>query len=95
VVVGKCPDKLGAGDGTQYMGMVPYVFSLSPCPLSLCPLSWGSTPTRLFVIGSRINSWSVVPIGRSLTDGMNYPVNPRHDPDGRWRPRSQWPEELR
>lgn len=37
----------------------------------------------------------VVPIGRSLNDGMHFPLNPRHDPDGRWRPRSQWPEELR
>ena len=37
----------------------------------------------------------VVPIGRSLSDGLAYPVNPRFHPDGRWRRREEWPEELR
>ncbi|KAJ4480870.1 zf-DHHC-domain-containing protein [Lentinula aciculospora] len=27
--------------------------------------------------------------------GMNYEVNPRFDKEGRWRRRSEWPEELR
>ncbi|KAF8602920.1 zf-DHHC-domain-containing protein [Ceratobasidium sp. AG-I] len=46
------------------------------------------------VMGESKWEW-FLPIGRSLNDGMYYPLNPRHDPDGRWRPRSQWPEELR
>jgi len=46
------------------------------------------------VMGHSVWEW-FLPIGRSPNDGMHYPVNPRHDPDGRWRPRSQWPEELR
>lgn len=35
-----------------------------------------------------------VPIGRSQGDGLDYPVNPRFDPEGRWRPRAEWPPEL-
>ncbi|KAG8683625.1 palmitoyltransferase pfa5 [Ceratobasidium sp. 394] len=46
------------------------------------------------VMGHSVWEW-FLPIGRSPNDGMHYPVNPRHDSDGRWRPRSQWPEELR
>ncbi|KAG8721004.1 palmitoyltransferase pfa5 [Ceratobasidium sp. 395] len=46
------------------------------------------------VMGHSVWEW-LLPIGRSPNDGMNYPVNPRHDHDGRWRPRSEWPEELR
>ncbi|CCO37414.1 Palmitoyltransferase PFA3 [Rhizoctonia solani AG-1 IB] len=45
------------------------------------------------VMGHRVYEW-FLPVGKSPNDGMNYPVNPRHDPDGRWRPRSQWPVEL-
>jgi palmitoyltransferase len=36
-----------------------------------------------------------VPIGRSASDGLDYPINPRFDNDGRWRRRPEWPEELR
>ncbi|KAG6899623.1 hypothetical protein C0993_008565 [Termitomyces sp. T159_Od127] len=36
-----------------------------------------------------------VPIGRSLNDGLTYPVNPRFDAQGIWRQRAEWPEELR
>ncbi|CAE6502220.1 unnamed protein product [Rhizoctonia solani] len=45
------------------------------------------------VMGHHVWEW-FLPIGKSPNDGMHYPVNPRHDPDGRWRPRSQWPTEL-
>ncbi|KAG8681128.1 palmitoyltransferase pfa5 [Ceratobasidium sp. 423] len=45
------------------------------------------------VMGHKVWEW-FLPIGKSPNDGMNYRVNPRHDPDGRWRPRSQWPVEL-
>ncbi|KAF8751568.1 DHHC palmitoyltransferase [Rhizoctonia solani] len=45
------------------------------------------------VMGHKVYEW-FLPIGKSPNNGMNYPVNPRHDPDGRWRPRSQWPVEL-
>ncbi|CAE6345764.1 unnamed protein product [Rhizoctonia solani] len=45
------------------------------------------------VMGHKVYEW-FLPIGKSPNNGMNYPVNPRHDPDGRWRPRSQWPAEL-
>lgn len=37
----------------------------------------------------------LVPIGRGLSDGLTYPVNPRFDEEGRWRSRAEWPEELR
>lgn len=36
-----------------------------------------------------------VPIGRRASDGLEYPLNPRFGPGGIWRPREQWPEELR
>lgn len=36
-----------------------------------------------------------VPIGRSDGDGVTYPTNPRFDREGRWRPRKEWPPELR
>ncbi|QRV75536.1 DHHC palmitoyltransferase [Ceratobasidium sp. AG-Ba] len=45
-------------------------------------------------MGRSVWEW-FLPIGKSPNDGLYYPVNPRHDADGRWRPRSEWPEELR
>jgi len=36
-----------------------------------------------------------VPIGRGMSDGTSYPVNPRFDDQGRMRRRSEWPENLR
>ncbi|CAE6442533.1 unnamed protein product [Rhizoctonia solani] len=45
------------------------------------------------VMGHKVWEW-FLPIGRSANDGMHYAVNPRHDADGRWRPRWQWPAEL-
>ncbi|ELU39951.1 zf-DHHC domain-containing protein [Rhizoctonia solani AG-1 IA] len=50
--------------------------------------------SNLHIIIGPISWYVLVPIGKSPNNGMNYPVNPRHDPDGRWRPRSQWPVEL-
>ncbi|KAG8742383.1 palmitoyltransferase pfa5 [Ceratobasidium sp. 414] len=41
------------------------------------------------VMGHSVWEW-FLPIGKSPNDGMHYPVNPRHDSDGRWRPRSQF-----
>ena len=37
----------------------------------------------------------IVPIGRSLGNGLTYPVNPRFDRDGRWRRRAEWPDGFR
>jgi len=37
----------------------------------------------------------IVPIGRSMNDGLTYAVNPRYDTEGRWRRRTEWPKELR
>ena len=36
----------------------------------------------------------VVPVGRSPVDGLSFPLNPRFDSEGRWRPRREWPIEL-
>jgi len=36
----------------------------------------------------------LVPIGRPLDDGVNYPTNPRFDGAGRWRRRKEWPSDL-
>jgi len=42
------------------------------------------------------NKWGwILPIGRSKSDGLMYPPNPRFDGQGRWRRRPDWPEELR
>jgi len=38
--------------------------------------------------------WWFLPIGRSSNDGLDYPVNPRFDSEGRWRRRAEWPPEL-
>ncbi|KAI6101770.1 DHHC palmitoyltransferase-domain-containing protein [Pisolithus croceorrhizus] len=39
--------------------------------------------------------WWLLPVGRCPDDGVNYPVNPRFDSQGRWRRREEWSEELR
>jgi len=36
----------------------------------------------------------LLPIGKSVGDGLSYPTNPRFSEDGRWRRRSEWPAEL-
>ncbi|KAF8660702.1 hypothetical protein AX16_001569 [Volvariella volvacea WC 439] len=42
------------------------------------------------------NTWGwFLPVGRSLNDGLRYPVNPRFDEQGRLRRREEWPEHLR
>lgn len=68
---------------------------------------WGrlGTEGNLWWLGSKRANWEAVmgkskwgwflPIGHSLGDGLSYPRNPRFDPDGRWRRRSQWPDGLR
>ncbi|KAF9463502.1 DHHC palmitoyltransferase-domain-containing protein [Collybia nuda] len=48
----------------------------------------------LDVMGNSRWGW-FLPIGRSLSDGLTYPVNPRFDEQGRWRRRVEWPLELR
>ncbi|KIM57547.1 hypothetical protein SCLCIDRAFT_1132611 [Scleroderma citrinum Foug A] len=39
--------------------------------------------------------WWFFPVGRCPSDGMNFPVNPRFDAQGRWRRREEWPADLR
>jgi len=39
--------------------------------------------------------WWILPVGRPLDDGLNYPTNPRFDGAGRWRRRKEWPSDLR
>ncbi|CAL1698197.1 unnamed protein product [Somion occarium] len=46
-----------------------------------------------YVMGHSVWEW-FLPIGRSEGDGVNFPLNPRFDKDGRWRPRREWPKEL-
>lgn len=47
------------------------------------------------VLGAcQVTEPSAVPIGRTPTDGVNWPTNPRFDSEGRWRPRRAWPPEL-
>jgi len=46
------------------------------------------------VMGHSIWSW-LLPIGKAENDGLNYPVNPRFDNQGRWRKRAEWPPHLR
>ncbi|KAF8588037.1 zf-DHHC-domain-containing protein [Ramaria rubella] len=68
---------------------------------------WGRIDTEgnLWWLGSKRANWEatmgrnkwgwILPIGRSLGDGLTYPTNPRFDHDGRWRRRSEWPDGLR
>ncbi|GLB44476.1 putative DHHC palmitoyltransferase family protein [Lyophyllum shimeji] len=46
------------------------------------------------VMGKNPLGWCL-PIGKSLNDGLTYPVNPRFDEQGIWRRRVEWPQELR
>jgi palmitoyltransferase len=46
------------------------------------------------VMGPRGIRW-VLPLGGPVDMGLEYPVNPRFDADGRWLRRSEWPAELR
>ncbi|KAI0324507.1 zf-DHHC-domain-containing protein [Cubamyces sp. BRFM 1775] len=45
-------------------------------------------------MGAKAWMW-FLPIGKSPDDGLSYELNPRFDAEGRWRPRKEWPEELR
>jgi len=68
---------------------------------------WGDLDTEgnIWWTGSRKQGWIdvmgtnplgwILPIGRSLSDGLSYPVNPRFDEHGRLRRRAEWPAELR
>ncbi|KAF9555749.1 zf-DHHC-domain-containing protein [Agrocybe pediades] len=46
------------------------------------------------VMGKNRLGW-IFPIGTTGNKGLDYPVNPRFDSEGRWRRRSEWPEHLR
>ncbi|KAK0480312.1 zf-DHHC-domain-containing protein [Armillaria novae-zelandiae] len=46
------------------------------------------------VMGDWWVGW-IFPVGRGLSDGLNYTANPRFDEAGRWRRRKDWPVELR
>ncbi|TFK26936.1 zf-DHHC-domain-containing protein [Coprinopsis marcescibilis] len=68
---------------------------------------WGKLDTEgnLWWIGGKRREWEhvmgtnplgwILPIGRGLGDGLDYPVNPRFDSEGKWRRREDWPPELR
>jgi len=68
---------------------------------------WGALQTEgnIWWLGSRRTNWEQVmgknpwgwflPIGHGEADGLTYPINPRFTPDGRWRRRAEWPQELR
>ncbi|PBL03808.1 zf-DHHC-domain-containing protein [Armillaria gallica] len=45
------------------------------------------------VMGDWWVGW-IFPVGRGLSDGLNYTANPRFDEAGRWRKRKEWPVEL-
>ncbi|KAK0469945.1 zf-DHHC-domain-containing protein [Desarmillaria tabescens] len=45
------------------------------------------------VMGDWWVGW-IFPVGRGLSDGLNYTANPRFDEAGRWRRRKEWPVEL-
>ncbi|KAL4077514.1 zf-DHHC-domain-containing protein [Scleroderma citrinum] len=60
---------------------------------------WGrmSKEGNIWWLGSDRDNWEavMVPVGLSPGDGMDFPVNPRFDSQGRWRRREEWPEYLR
>ncbi|TFK71228.1 zf-DHHC-domain-containing protein [Pluteus cervinus] len=68
---------------------------------------WGvmATEGNIWWLGSGRRGWEDVmgksrwgwflPVGRSQTDGLSYPVNPRFDHLGILRRRVEWPESLR
>ncbi len=37
---------------------------------------------------------SLVPVGGSFTNGLDFPRNPRFTEDGRWRRRAEWPLDV-
>ncbi|KAG7451015.1 zf-DHHC-domain-containing protein [Guyanagaster necrorhizus] len=45
------------------------------------------------VMGDWWVGW-IFPVGRGLSDGLNYTTNPRFDETGRWRKRKEWPVGL-
>ncbi|KIY48570.1 zf-DHHC-domain-containing protein [Fistulina hepatica ATCC 64428] len=67
---------------------------------------WGvpKTEGNIWWLGSGRREWEdvmgrnwlgwILPIGHSLSDGLQYPVNPRFDVEGRLRPRYYWPNEV-
>ncbi|KZP33218.1 zf-DHHC-domain-containing protein [Athelia psychrophila] len=55
----------------------------------------GSSRRNWEAVMGRSVWWWILPIGRSESDGLSYPINPRFDAEGRMLPRSQWPAELR
>lgn len=46
------------------------------------------------VMGQSIWSW-FFPVCNAESNGLNYPINPRFDAQGRWRKRAEWPAHLR
>ncbi|KDQ55985.1 hypothetical protein JAAARDRAFT_158736 [Jaapia argillacea MUCL 33604] len=46
------------------------------------------------VMGGEPLGW-FLPIGKRHENGMEYPMNPRFDEQGRWRRRVEWPKEVR
>lgn len=51
---------------------------------------------RIELYSDPIRFDSIVPLPlRKVNDGLSYTVNPRFDSKGRWRPRREWPRELR
>ncbi|KAH9943901.1 zf-DHHC-domain-containing protein [Amylocystis lapponica] len=54
----------------------------------------GSRQNWEALMGHHVWEW-FLPVGRSDSDGLSYPINPRFDAEGRWRPRREWPPELR
>jgi len=53
----------------------------------------GTKENWVDVMGHNPLGW-FLPIGRSMGDGLQYPVNPRFDEEGRWKRRVDWPKEL-
>lgn len=59
---------------------------------------------HIWWLGSRRRNWEsvmgksqvgwVLPIGGPVDQGVEYEVNPRFDEEGRWRRRSEWPQEC-
>jgi palmitoyltransferase len=54
----------------------------------------GSSRTNWESVMGKPVLWWILPIGRSASDGLEYPTNPRFDAEGRWRRRKEWPEDL-
>lgn len=82
----KLQAELGICHGTERMGVDSYVI-----PFSRVLLNWGDDGLIWSYFATFVFT---VPIGKSEGDGLTFPVNPRFGPDGRWRPRREWPKEL-